>query len=126
MEKSANRRTTLWIIVAIVAVVILCCCLANALSYERISRIIKLDEIIRLVNRAPAAGVTEANYDRVEMGMTRHQVEAIFSSPGARVAAFDLGGETTEIYMWTGPDDAEVTITFRGGLVYDKDASGWE
>lgn len=76
---------------------------------------------LNLSNDGP--GVTKANFDRVEEGMTLEEVEAIFGKSG-----FCLGGGGTlhtwvGFYTFSGADGAVARITvMRSGLVEAKNA----
>lgn len=54
----------------------------------------------------PTPGVTKANFDRIEVGMTRAEVEAIFGGPPGAI-------NTPRLCLWgDGDDSASATIDF--------------
>jgi hypothetical protein len=68
----------------------------------------------------PSPGITKANYDRVEMGMTRGDVEAIFGEPDSRLLAISPDG-SRRIDLWKADNGAMAVIHFLDGRV-----TNWE
>lgn len=65
------------------------------------------------------AGVTLANYERVQTGMTLAEVEAIFGKPGGLLSEFSAAGITTQTIVWQ-RGIGNATITFQNGTVWAK------
>jgi hypothetical protein len=61
-------------------------------------------------------GVTKANFDRIEKGMTRAEVEAIFGGPGEP----PHGMHGPPVFMMKGPDNASVIVEFDIGGAAEK------
>jgi hypothetical protein len=51
--------------------------------------------LLAIVSR-PGSGITRANYERIQKGMTEGEVETVFGCPAA-----DYSGKTPELLMWT-------------------------
>jgi hypothetical protein len=64
----------------------------------------------------PGPGVTKANFDRVEEGMDKEDVEAIFGRPGNRSGPF-MG---FFVERWTGEDGSKVDVDFVDRSVHSK------
>ena len=65
----------------------------------------------------PSPGVTKANFDRIEKGMTKAEVEEIFGGKG------ELFHEDDKALMYWDADDGSVAwIRFQGDCV---DGKGW-
>lgn len=65
-------------------------------------------------------GVTKANFDRIEYGMTREEVETLFGGPtwSCRIRGqFDVAPPTI---VWAGHDGATADIDFLEGAVSEK------
>lgn len=62
---------------------------------------------------------TQANYDKVQNGMTVSQVEGLLG-PGAKQAGGMLGGLTGDVYQWKTPDSKTISVTFKDGKVVTK------
>lgn len=78
--------------------------------------------------------LTQANYDKVQPGMTLSQVQQMFGSGdkedaggGYNMGATGLSGSTgrggDEVYVWRS-GDSEVKVTVRDGKVVDKVGKG--
>ena len=70
----------------------------------------------------PTPGVTKTNYDRIEMRMTKAEVEAIFGGP-TDVKTFTTADEITTItHDWFQLDQGKAVahIAFKDGLVVEK------
>ena len=63
---------------------------------------------------APAPPITVAQYERLELGMTREQVEAIVGRAGQSEEVSDAP-PATESYNWTNLDGSSVSVDFEGG-----------
>jgi hypothetical protein len=71
----------------------------------------------------PRPGVTKANFDRIEIGMTQEDVEAILGSSELHHRGGLLSGRTAIRWnSWVGADGATVDITF---LNYAVERSTW-
>jgi hypothetical protein len=83
----------------------------------------------------PRPGVTQANFDRIEDGMTREEVERILGGPGRLVAkngeimggpgaAFVMNGN---LFLWDNPrNDTIVSVSFDdANRVIGKDWKDW-
>jgi len=68
----------------------------------------------------PQPGVTKANFDRIEKGMTLADVEAILGSES--MSHFDHGesGPLISREIWHGVDRSSTRITFDDGIVCEK------
>ncbi len=62
---------------------------------------------------------TQANYDKVDHGMTISQVESLLGKGEKQVAGM-LGGITGDIYRWKTPDNQTIHVTFKDGKVVTK------
>jgi hypothetical protein len=60
--------------------------------------------------------LSKANFDRIEMGMTREEVERILGQPTGQADRIDDG--IAEV-VWIGADDARARIEFANGVVRD-------
>ena len=61
-------------------------------------------------------GVTKANFDRIQEGMTRSEVRAIFGEPGTGSSdAF------TDIEVWIATDGSEARVWFTGIVGHEED-----
>jgi hypothetical protein len=71
----------------------------------------------------PRPGVTKANFDRIEKGMTREDVEVLFGGKGDwRWIVGDW--EVKSEWMWRDNDGVEATINFENDCVTKKQWSG--
>lgn len=70
----------------------------------------------RVAKSANGGALTSANYDRVEVGMSRKQVEAILGVATDEV----ISGEKMLVLAWEGGHGASALITFRNGKVTAK------
>lgn len=70
----------------------------------------------------PNPGVTKNNFDRIQEGMTRAEVEAILGKPVLRFDnAFSTGTAIFRSNHWRGDDGAEASISFLSeNLMEDK------
>src|SRR5436190_14192317 len=69
----------------------------------------------------PGTGVTKANFDRINEGMTREDVEAIFGGPSAGLRTdFTTGPTIKECECWFRDDGAKGSISFANGHVSEK------
>src|SRR4051794_959890 len=70
----------------------------------------------------PRPGVTKANFDRIEIGMTRSEVEIIFGEPSeATSSTTPLGGKTTTSDDWFQLGRGIANIYFNDELVVNKE-----
>ena len=60
------------------------------------------------------AGLTLANYNRLNVGMSLSEVEEFLGS-GTQKVGRSLGEYTSELYEWRGPHGATVIVTFSAG-----------
>jgi hypothetical protein len=73
--------------------------------------------LVVLAALPPLPGVTKANFDRIQEGMTLVQVEAILGEP-----AKDFMGEGDFTgHLWAHENGSRVWIVFRGGLVLETE-----
>jgi hypothetical protein len=69
-------------------------------------------------------GVTRAQYDQVQDGMTLAQVAAILGSEGKVSSTFESDGYKHELRQWLGECDGRIIfITFDDGLVTERSYS---
>ena len=76
--------------------------------------------LVVLAMLPPAPGVTKLNFDRIEIGMTEADIEALL---GRRAEKSELGlakHGLLEFAWWHGDDKAMVTITLHNGFVDEK------
>jgi hypothetical protein len=70
------------------------------------------------------SGVSLAQFEIVDIGMSYEQVCSIFNSAGVLMSEVDLGDPmyTTKIYSWSGfgITGANCNVTFQGGRVISK------
>jgi hypothetical protein len=79
------------------------------------------------VPEAPAGGVTMANFNKVQTGMTYAEVCGIFGGPGEMMAQSEFMGTSSEIYSWDASSGfGNCTITFMNGKVQSKAQFGLE
>jgi hypothetical protein len=71
----------------------------------------------------PRSRVTKANFEKIEIGMTRTEVEGIFGIEGEPSMFHHFIGADTDSRQWLGNDGSFVLITFRRDTV---GAKGWE
>ncbi len=114
-----TRNAKIWLIVGIVAVVLLCCCGAITAVVAFYSSITSID-VGEAVSAPRLPGVTLANYDRVQNGMTYEEVAAIFGGPGGLVVEMEFAGARAEIYQWNAAAGGYAQISFLNGGVYQK------
>jgi hypothetical protein len=80
--------------------------------------------------------VTKETYDKIEVGMTKVQVERLFGGKGTDdtpAAGVDIsgGGVATQkevdekIFSWKGANGEQVSITFKDGKVVAKTQNGF-
>jgi hypothetical protein len=65
----------------------------------------------------PRPGVTKGNYDRIEKGMTKAEVEEIFGEEGIHRFQFDEGQDASQ---WWGDDFSRATVFFINDHVEEK------
>ena len=68
-------------------------------------------------------GLTLANYNRLNVGMSRSEVEE-YLGPGKQKISNSLGEYTSELYEWRGPHGATVIVAFSGGKLSGKSQDG--
>ncbi len=72
---------------------------------------------------ASTAGVTMANYNRLQTGMTYAEVVKILGSEGKRESVMEAGGIKIEMYKWAGAEDgsdARLDAFFKNGKLDKK------
>jgi len=119
-----TKKAKIWLIVGLAAVVLLCCCVVSVLTWRAATGVFNFDDIIKVSQGPASPGVTAANYERVEVGMTYGEVARIFRDPGVRTAQLEMAGKQLEFYTWHGRGAVQVTITFQDGVVIEKDQTG--
>jgi hypothetical protein len=72
--------------------------------------------LVAFARLLPHPGVSEANFERVEIGMTEAEVEAIFGQPPLDPTKVPF----REHRFWMGEDRARVIIQFQDGVVTRK------
>jgi hypothetical protein len=126
-----------WLIVGIIAIVFLLVALVLAIAYFGI--IVLSGEESKGVTPSveapvtpdvetpapetpePSGGVTLANFNRVETGMTYAEVSEIFGGPGDLSMETEIIGTIMEIYSWRAAAGfGNVTISFTDGRVASK------
>lgn len=74
---------------------------------------------------ASAPGVTMAQYNRLENGMSYAEASEILGSPGTEMSSSDLGGIKTTMYMWEGTSPgANMNAMFQNGKLIQKSQFG--
>jgi hypothetical protein len=71
----------------------------------------------------PRPGVTKANYDRIETGMTKAEVEEIFGGKEIDLLAAPMKNRSWDVFgrsVWTADDGSEAWISFGDDCVYQK------
>ena len=66
---------------------------------------------------ATGGAVTLANFNRIQNGMSRSEVNGILGSAGETQASSEFMGTTMEVVTWSGANFAVVSITFTNGSV---------
>jgi hypothetical protein len=69
------------------------------------------------------AGVTMANYNRLQMGMTYAQVVQILGKEGEELSSNEVGGYKIEMYKWDGDGGgpgARIDAFFKNGKLDSK------
>jgi hypothetical protein len=67
---------------------------------------------------APVKGVSMAEFNQVQNGMTYQQVSTIFRSPGTLQADTSVAGYHDQMYMWNGTTvGANANVTFTNDTV---------
>lgn len=75
---------------------------------------------------APASALTMANFEAIETGMTREQVEEILG-PGEELSSSDIGGISTVLIQWTENNGMKnMNVTIQDGKVVGKAQFGLE
>ena len=69
---------------------------------------------------APTAGVTMANFNRLEKGMTYAQAVQILGKEGKRESVMEAGGMKIEMYKWDGEEEATMSVFFKDGKLDTK------
>src|SRR5262245_55940717 len=64
-------------------------------------------------------GITKANFDHVEKGMDRAEVEKLFKGTGTQACAPACGNSCTS-FQWTADDRACASISFVDSKVHEK------
>jgi hypothetical protein len=117
-----TRKGKIWLIVAISAILLFCCCIAAIVGLTVYRNTINTTEIFDLATSPGTPGVTLANYDRVQYGMTYPEVVDIFGGPGVRTGQMKIADNQVKFYSWKGAAGGEATITFSNGVVMDKES----
>lgn len=68
----------------------------------------------------PRAGLTYANYRRLQEGMTYPEVVKVLGSNGTEMSRVDLAGSTTVMYSWQKWSGANMNATFQNGRLISK------
>lgn len=66
------------------------------------------------------SGITKANFDRIESGMTQTEVETILGQPGEVTLRGTVGSKSL-LTLHFSPGDGTVTMTLVNGSVANKD-----
>jgi hypothetical protein len=99
-----------WLIVGIIAAVLLLIACIITLACLGIAGVWQSD-----------SGVTLANFNRVETGMTYAEVSEIFGGPGDLSMETELAGTKMEVYSWRAKMGfGNATISFTDGRVASK------
>lgn len=72
------------------------------------------------VQRAKPSGITMAQYNRIQMGMTYRECVAVFGKEGEEMSRTEIAGQTNAIYAWKNTFGSNVTISFGNGKVISK------
>jgi hypothetical protein len=81
---------------------------------------------LTFLDRRP--GVTKANFDRIETGMTREEVDALFGDEVLPFLVIDedpnevwpIDTSGNELYSWSIDDVGMAHITFHNGIVVER------
>lgn len=86
----------------------------------------EVEDRTRVAGRDNGVSVSMAEFDQVEVGMTRKEVERIFGGEGALVSSAGSGEYLSEIYSWDGDGSigANANVSFSGGKVIGKAQAG--
>ena len=68
----------------------------------------------------PSQGVTRAEYNAIQTGMTYEQVREIIGSAGEEIAHSDLAGYTTVMYAWKNWNGSNMNAMFQNGQLVNK------
>lgn len=125
-KTNANSRRTNWAILGIVIVII-----GFFIFFSGIPGIFHpLSVFSSASNSTQKTGVTLANFNSVETGMSYTEVCLIFGSNGSLLSQVDIdtAEAKTEIYMWNGSGNlgANCNVTFQGDKVVGKAQFGLE
>ncbi len=74
----------------------------------------------------PSTGVTMANYNRLQTGMTYSEVVAILGKEGVELSSNDIGGYRTIMYQWQGKGISGMSVMFQNGRMIQKSQIGLE
>lgn len=66
------------------------------------------------------SGVTKANFDRIQEGMNKGEIEMIFGEKGAASGSAGCPGAIVHLVEWQRNDGAIATIWFRDDKVQNK------
>ena len=69
---------------------------------------------------AEASGVTMANFQRLETGMSYSDAVSILGGSGTEMSRSDLAGYTTVMYSWQGSGIANMNAMFQNGKLVTK------
>jgi hypothetical protein len=76
-------------------------------------------------SKVPHAGVTQANFQRLETGMSYYQAMAILGEDGEEISSNEIAGVKTVMYKWEGPGfGANMNAMFQNGKLISKAQSG--
>lgn len=70
------------------------------------------------------AGVTLANFNRLEDGMSYAEVVKILGGPGEPMSRSTVGGTVTEMYGWKAGGGANMNAMFQDGKLIQKSQFG--
>lgn len=80
------------------------------------------EDAAEATKEASGAGVTLANFQKLETGMTYEQVVEILGDPGEELSRSDIAGYTTVMYSWNGEGGfgANMNAMFQNGKMVSK------
>ena len=81
----------------------------------------------RAIKGADGDTVTLAQFNRLQTGMTKDQVETILGSPGVEQSSNELAGIRTEMRAWNGNTfGGNMNVMFQDGKLVQKAQFGLE
>lgn len=112
--RSESAGTRLSTVVAALAVLVL-----GFVGIDPVGLLSRPEAVVELATGANA-GITLANYERLQTGMTYAQACEVLGKTGTETSRSEMAGYVTVMYAWQGDGVANMNAMFQNGQLVSK------